>query len=76
MTTDDLTEALLVQLRRWPDDVQSAGDWASSLPRIYNPSPAKAKTRLDRLARNRLVKRIEHRSPSGKVTAVYYGLAD
>ena len=74
---NDLTEALLVQIRRWPHDVQTAAEWSASLPSIYGSTPSKAKSRLDKLARNRLVKRLEHHSlATGKVTAVYYGLAD
>jgi len=76
MTTDDLTEALLVQLRRWPDDVQTASDWAASLPLASIPSPTKVKSMLDKLVSCGLVRKIQRSGPRGTIVAVFYGMAD
>jgi len=72
---DDLTEALLARMKQWPGDIQTASDWAWSIPQTCKPTPARVKTRLNQLAEKQLIERIEHRSTSGKVTAVYYRLA-
>jgi hypothetical protein len=73
---DDLTMALDIILRKWPNDVQTAKEWAESLPYSYGATPSKVKTRLNNLERDGVAKKIEHRGSNGKVVATYYGLAD
>ena len=73
---DDLTEALLAQLRRWPNDVQTAGEWAASLPLTSAPSPTKVKSRLDKLVNRGVARKIQRSGHRGQIIAVFYGLSD